>query len=372
MAAQVNFSNLSLEELQRRIKVLKQKRTSNKRQQQKIKNTLTSLQDQLNKKTKLTYNYTKADIHIDQGRAQTTAVYKRSNNKSENPTKYIATGRTTTNELKILEELQECDKVMQISNKGIHNGQWKIFTPYKSGGDLMDFMIKHIDTKLDDVVITDIIRQIIEALVCIHKIGFAHLDFKSENIVIDEDNKITIIDFETARKVDEKGNITINEVVGTKEYISPELQEIKKQMIERKIYRASINGFATDIYTISVIVLNMALLISKKPSYYNKFITYIEDNYTQITAKGLLDEFDRQFVSNPPKNASNASIVYSNRNEPQSKLELLRAPTQNKVTKGKIDENNKQLERMGGRRKSYKKSKKQLTKKQRKQRTYRA
>lgn len=354
MAAEVNFSKLSPEELQK----------------------------PFNETTVPKHKYTKAEIPIEQGLSKTTAIYMRSNNKSENPDKYVATGRTTKNELHILEKLQKCDKVMQISNKGIHNGQWKIFTPYKSGGDLLTFMNKHIHTGLDDNVITDIIRQIIEALVCIHTRGFAHLDFKSENIVIDEDNKITIIDFETAREVDKNDHLDINKVFGTKKYRSPELNLI----IERKKFPSRINGFATDIYTISVIVNDMAS-ISRNPSYYDKFITYIKENYNTITAQGLLNEFKRQFSHKNPSNASivlnppkNASIVPPTRNELMSNLKLLREQTQNSVTKGRISAIEKQLndmKSMGGRRKSYKKSKKHRTKKhrtkkQRKQRTRRA
>ena len=134
----------------------------------------------------------------------------------------------------------------------------KVYTPYKKN-DLITFLLKN-KKEITEHIILDIFKQIIEAVIGMHKKSICHLDLKLENIVIDENHKIYIIDFESAKKVDESGKFTFDRIFGTTMYLPKNVNDIfdkvrKHYATHRKIPEGiTFNGCALDVYAIYIIM----------------------------------------------------------------------------------------------------------------------
>jgi len=104
---------------------------------------------------------------------------------------------------------------------------------------------------MSEGLIAQIMYKIFKAVAALHEEDICHRDLKLENILIDEeDNKIKIIDFGMADKVDkEKG---IEGYHGTLQYLAPEVVEKKDSYTEK-----------CDIWSMGVILY--ALFTQKFP-----------------------------------------------------------------------------------------------------------
>jgi serine/threonine protein kinase len=94
---------------------------------------------------------------------------------------------------------------------------------------------------------TNLTLQILDALDTMHKHGVVHRDLKPENIMVDDEDRIKLIDFGIAMKEDAR-RITFVEmspVLGTPDYISPE--QVKGQRGDQR----------SDIYSLGVMLYEM-------------------------------------------------------------------------------------------------------------------
>ena len=53
-----------------------------------------------------------------------------------------------------------------------------------------------------------------------HNLGYAHLDIKPDNFIVNDDKSISFIDFGFTNHLHQ----TIRKIVGTKSYLAPEIQ----------------------------------------------------------------------------------------------------------------------------------------------------
>ena len=67
------------------------------------------------------------------------------------------------------------------------------------------------------------LRQVADALDYAHARGVVHRDIKPSNIIVGSDDKVTLIDFGIARAIDESRMTRVGVVVGTFEYMAPEI-----------------------------------------------------------------------------------------------------------------------------------------------------
>lgn len=92
--------------------------------------------------------------------------------------------------------------------------------------------------KLEFIQILEISKSILPALEHMHKTGIVHRDLKPPNIMIEnETDKIVIIDFGFAKKLDASSLITTGTGFGTPSYLAPELwKDFKKAEPGADIY----------------------------------------------------------------------------------------------------------------------------------------
>ncbi len=95
-----------------------------------------------------------------------------------------------------------------------------------------------------------VIRSVCEALRILHSMNLVHRDIKPENIVVAEDGRVVLIDFNAARKITCAAKDTV--VMGTVGYASPEQLGVAQ------------SDARTDIYAMGVL-LNV-MITGKHPS----------------------------------------------------------------------------------------------------------
>jgi serine/threonine-protein kinase len=89
--------------------------------------------------------------------------------------------------------------------------------------------------------------QICDALDAMHKHGVVHRDLKPENIMVDDEDRIKLIDFGIAMKEDARRltHVNMSPALGTPDYISPE--QVKGQRGDQR----------SDIYSLGVMLYEM-------------------------------------------------------------------------------------------------------------------
>jgi eukaryotic-like serine/threonine-protein kinase len=89
-------------------------------------------------------------------------------------------------------------------------------------------------------------RQVAEALAALHQAGWMHCDVKPSNILISPAGHVTLIDLGFARHIDESNAATDRPVLGTINYIAPEI-----------LYSAAGGNLKSDVYSLGVTLFEM-------------------------------------------------------------------------------------------------------------------
>ncbi len=90
-----------------------------------------------------------------------------------------------------------------------------------------------------------IFAQVAAALEKVHAAGIVHRDIKPGNIMIDEDHRAILMDFGLAKPPGDRSVTTANTLVGTPEYMAPELAEGEEA------------DFRSDIYSLAIVLFEM-------------------------------------------------------------------------------------------------------------------
>src|SRR5436305_2423237 len=109
--------------------------------------------------------------------------------------------------------------VVGVFDRGEYDGTYYIAMEYLRGRTLKDVIAQ--DAPLDQERALDIAVQILRAAGFAHRRGIVHRDFKPQNVIVDEEDRVKVTDFGIARagasEITETGSI-----MGTAQYLSPE------------------------------------------------------------------------------------------------------------------------------------------------------
>tara|TARA_B100001758_G_C18356828_1_gene583224 strand:- start:49 stop:900 length:852 start_codon:yes stop_codon:yes gene_type:complete len=124
-------------------------------------------------------------------------------------------------EFHMLKYLQSHANIIDVYDTYQDKGDVYVVMEYMNGDNLFVFLqkVKHL---LTENIIRGIIKSILNGLKHIHSKGVVHRDLKLENIMINEQNKIKIIDFGLAAKYEVSKNE--RNAIGSVPYIAPEMQ----------------------------------------------------------------------------------------------------------------------------------------------------
>ena len=186
------------------------------------------------------------------------------------------------------------------------------------GGDLISFISKSPNNKLDDNTSLNLIIQVLETLYYLHQeMNIVHRDIKPENLLVEISNdgipKLKLIDFGFACEI--KDNLKEN--LGTPMYTAPEI-------ILGKEYNEKV-----DIWSTGILFFN--LLTGSQPynsKHYIPLDEQIVNNsipYSKISNNKFKDFMKKLLMKNPEKrlSAKDALDIAYNLREEIEKCELL-------------------------------------------------
>lgn len=139
------------------------------------------------------------------------------------------------------------------ADKYVKNGKDRqvhyIVMEYACNGELFDIVAKSSSFSEEDTRF--IFSQLLDVLIYIHESGYAHLDIKLENILVNSKCELKLADFGFSRRItDEDGEeIVQTQFAGTKDYMAPEFHN-KKKPLEYSGRSADLFAAAVALFTI--------------------------------------------------------------------------------------------------------------------------
>ncbi len=110
--------------------------------------------------------------------------------------------------------------VVRLHDLGEAGGLLFLSMEFVNGQSLSDLLQRHGTLSISQT--RDIARQICDGLGAAHGAGVIHRDLKPANVLLDEHQRVKIIDFGLARLPHLEGMTTTGMIVGTPEYMAPE------------------------------------------------------------------------------------------------------------------------------------------------------
>lgn len=115
-----------------------------------------------------------------------------------------------------------------------------VYMRFESGMDLYRVITTRPAMEIRDTL--SLLEQVLDALVFCHDRGVAHLDVKPENVIVRDDGRVRLIDFEYASLVPGSCALVRLSTRGTVGYMSPE------------VYVDGIGGCASDVWGFASVV----------------------------------------------------------------------------------------------------------------------
>ena len=189
--------------------------------------------------------------------------------------------------------------VVEIYDMDItEDGEPYIVMEYLEGKELVE-LIKE-QKQLDEEQICNIMIQVAQCLIEVHKQGIIHRDLKPENIFLLNDGGIKILDFGIARVKSQAKRITkTGRLIGTPYYMSPE--QVKGMEVDER----------SDIYSLGVIMYEMftgkvpfegetvheiiAKILSFKYTPINKIRNEVKGGLDKVIEKAMAQDKEERF-----------------------------------------------------------------------------
>jgi len=152
--------------------------------------------------------------------------------------------------------------------------------PWLAGQTLLQWLTGHGPRELP--VMLWIARQVAEALDALDAAGWMHADVKPSNVFLSPEGHVTLLDLGFARRADEIGSAVDRCVVGTGNYIAPEM-----------ITSALRPDIRSDVYSLGVVLFEM---LSGRLPYEGKDLAELATQHKQARPPDL-----RRLVPHLPK-----------------------------------------------------------------------
>lgn len=158
------------------------------------------------------------------------------------------------NEVAILKHLQEHKNIVKYIDSFINDSINQYFIVMENGGDNLSMFLNDNNYCIENNLVYDIIKQILQAIFFIHSKRIIHGDLSLENICINHKNTIKIIDFGFSTNVNDE----IHKIYPLPyyKYASPEIL---------LLCPTDIYSYATDIWSIGCVFVR--LFIDKNESF---------------------------------------------------------------------------------------------------------
>lgn len=121
-------------------------------------------------------------------------------------------------EVEVIAALQH-PHILPVYDFGEYEGLPYIVMAYMSGGTLADVIAQG---QMDTATVSQVVRQMADALDYAHSKGIIHRDFKPGNVLLDERGNTYLADFGLAKVTEGNANITGTGMLGTPTYMAPE------------------------------------------------------------------------------------------------------------------------------------------------------
>lgn len=195
--------------------------------------------------------------------------------------------------------------VVKVSDYFEENGTAYYVMDYVRGCSLSEL---RDEKKLTEKKIVQYINQVLEALEAVHKKGLLHLDIKPSNIMIDENNRVILIDFGASKQietVDGKSVSVSSGILGTPGYFPIEQSGSTKDEL----------GEYTDIYAIGATLYN--LVTGNTPPTSSELITTGLPDFhaSESVAKAIRQAMQPNFKSRPQSVAEFRAVLNNDKIE---------------------------------------------------------
>lgn len=121
------------------------------------------------------------------------------------------------------------------------DGQHFMVMEYVEGKDLDGLLKKH--GRIPPMAVTTAFIQALEGLHHAHKKGIFHRDIKPSNLILTPDGTVKLMDFGIAKVAGEQRLTQVNRVIGTVEFLAPELIEGKDPSAASDVYAAGMTMY---------------------------------------------------------------------------------------------------------------------------------
>lgn len=139
-------------------------------------------------------------------------------------------------EAKLLGQLSH-SSIVTLYDYIVDTSGYHLIMEYLKGNQLDDYINK-VSGPINEIRAINIFLQVLDGIHHIHKLNIVHRDIKPSNIIIDEKDKIKLLDFGIAKDYSNDPNLTVvgQSVGGTPMFMSPEHISNAKITVQSDIY----------------------------------------------------------------------------------------------------------------------------------------
>ena len=229
-------------------------------------------------------------------------------------------------EAKLLGQLSH-SSIVTLYDYIVDTSGYHLIMEYLKGNQLDDYINK-VSGPINEIRAIDIFLQVLDGIHHIHKLNIVHRDIKPSNIIIDENDKIKLLDFGIAKDYSNDPNLTVvgQSVGGTPMYMSPEHISNAKITVQSDIYSLGVTFWNMLTGKAPYQGLSLAKIYSKIE---NEELPAIEKIYPFASKK--LNDIIKKATAKDPKKRYDSCLSFIRAIEDLKKL--LISKTNSKKTK---------------------------------------